>query len=219
MPGKRKNTCGAKKRNSDEFCGHPAGYGTSHPGIGRCKYHGGSTPSGVKSAERALVKARMEKAVQVYGLPMDVDPQTALIQEVQRTAGHVAWLGQKVASLKEEDLTQYTGKDGMKMSEWVEMYQEERKMLVSVCKTAIQCGIAERQVKLAEDQGKMIAGILMKFINDQMLALTPEQRVYAPKLVRNLLLEASGDTLADQMTPKKIVGSEVVDVEAADLYK
>lgn len=35
--------CGARTR-SRGVCAHPAGWGTDHPGQGRCKLHGGATP-------------------------------------------------------------------------------------------------------------------------------------------------------------------------------
>lgn len=45
---KRKNVCGAKTR-SGKPCQHHAGWGTDHPGTGRCRMHGGATPRGAKS--------------------------------------------------------------------------------------------------------------------------------------------------------------------------
>lgn len=45
--------CGAHKRDgSFQDCGQPAGWGTDHPGVGRCKYHGGCTPSHSAHARR-----------------------------------------------------------------------------------------------------------------------------------------------------------------------
>ncbi|MBU0609034.1 MAG: hypothetical protein KKI08_14200 [Armatimonadetes bacterium] len=47
MPRKQVNpkklTCGAQTRTGGA-CGRPAGWGTKHPGAGRCKLHGGATP-------------------------------------------------------------------------------------------------------------------------------------------------------------------------------
>lgn len=37
----RKAICGARKRNGEGVCQLPAGWGTDHPGTGRCKLHGG----------------------------------------------------------------------------------------------------------------------------------------------------------------------------------
>lgn len=40
--------CGAKKRKGG-ICTRPAGWGTEHPGEGRCKLHSGSSPRGANS--------------------------------------------------------------------------------------------------------------------------------------------------------------------------
>jgi hypothetical protein len=43
-------TCGAKTRSGiGPPCKRPAGWGTDHPGEGRCRSHGGRTPRGVES--------------------------------------------------------------------------------------------------------------------------------------------------------------------------
>lgn len=38
--------CGAKLRKKDRTCRHPAGWGTDHPGVGRCRLHGGASLCG-----------------------------------------------------------------------------------------------------------------------------------------------------------------------------
>lgn len=210
--------CGARNRGTvmvspNEFCQQPAGARTAHPGYGKCWRHGGNAPAGITEAEREMVEARMAVEAGTYGGHVNIGPQEALLQEVQRTAGHVIWLEAKVKSLDESNLTQYTGKDGMKESEWIKMYQEERKMLVNVCNTAIRCGIAERQVRIVEEQGKMIAAMLIKLINDSSLDLSPEQRLVAPKICRNLLMEISSGTLEAPQQDLVSIGGEIVDAE------
>lgn len=55
------DTCGARTRAGTP-CRRPAGWGTWHPGAGRCKLHGGSTPirHGLRSKVRALTAADLE---------------------------------------------------------------------------------------------------------------------------------------------------------------
>lgn len=36
--------CGAKTKKDGSPCQKPAGWGTDHPGIGKCKLHGGASP-------------------------------------------------------------------------------------------------------------------------------------------------------------------------------
>src|SRR5216110_3198844 len=98
MAGRRKRAghgdenrpkCGAERKGR-AACTQAAGWGTPHPGTGRCKNHGGCTPTHVAAGTKALA----EQAVATYGLPLDVSPTEALLDEVKWTAGHVAWLRQ-----------------------------------------------------------------------------------------------------------------------------
>jgi hypothetical protein len=170
----RDGKCGARKRqNGDggETCTLPAGWGTPHPGYGPCKLHGGSTRNHVAAARAEQAR----RAVATYGLPVDVDPATALLQEVHRTAGHVAWLGEKVAELDAEGLvwgvaettskqaTEYPGTDTVhaaRPSVWLDLYQRERTHLVRVSKAALDAGVSERLVRLAEQQGMLLAQVI-----------------------------------------------------------
>ena len=138
--------CNGRLRTGKGLCGQTAGMGTPHLHVGRCKLHGGCSPTHVINAERIMTV----QACETYGLPRDVEPHVALLEEIARTAGHVDWLGAKVRG--EEDL-------GEKSFE-LRLYKSERHHLVDVCKAAITCGIAERQVKIAEAQGQLIVRVL-----------------------------------------------------------
>lgn len=173
--------CGAKKRDgSGGTCTQHAGWGTDHPGVGPCKLHGGNTRNHKTAAQTELAR----RAVHTYGLPRNIAPDAALLEEVHRTAGHVAWLATKVAELDEDDLVwnrveevdkqsgQFGGVDTTHKATphtWVTLYQAERKHLVAVSKAALDAGIAERQVRLAEQQGVVLAEVVRR-IADGLLA-------------------------------------------------
>lgn len=194
--------CGGRLRDgSGKTCRRRAGHGTPTPGVGRCKLHGGNTPSHRRRAERA----EAELAVATYGLPREVDPRAALLEEVHRTAGHVAWLGQLVAELEhggsgyrqdtivdgEEERTIYVPLTGLKQlskdgkfekpSVWVELYQQERRHLREVCRDAASAGVEERAVRLAEQQGMALAGAVRAILGD--LNLSQEQLALVPAVV------------------------------------
>jgi hypothetical protein len=132
--------------------------------------------------------------VRTYGLPIDIAPDEALLQEVHRTAGHVAYLNAIIGEGTSKDsLTQWVvvadGEDSTstfrKPSVWVELYQKERAHLVAVCKAAIGAGIAERQVRLAERQGELVGELLRVAITAA--GLTPEQQQLAYGAIRGHL--------------------------------
>ena len=49
--------CNARKTDGSGYCKHEAGWGTDHPGVGRCKFHGGSTPDQEKNIIEELEDA------------------------------------------------------------------------------------------------------------------------------------------------------------------
>lgn len=169
----------------NELCTRPAGWGTDHPGIGRCKLHGGATPDHVDHGR----KEKAAHAVATFGLPREVDPRDALLEEVYRTAGAVDWLHRQVQALSTDEViwgkTEEVDRQGGEFpgidttykataNIWVELWQRERKHLMDVCKAAIAAGIEERKVRLAEQQGSMLAGVIKAILGD--LELTAEQQ-------------------------------------------
>lgn len=186
--GHDKPKCGGKRRGADSNgapCSRPAGWGTDHVGVGRCKLHGGTTPSHVAAGKVAMA----ERAVVTFGLPREIDPRDALLEEVYRSAGAVDWLQQQVHKLEADQVVwgkaeevdkqagEFPGVDTTHkaaVNVWVELLNRERKHLVDVCKAAIAAGLEERRVRLAEQQGAMLASVIKNILGD--LDLTPEQQ-------------------------------------------
>jgi hypothetical protein len=167
--------CGAQRRGGKGPCGLDAGAGTDHKGYGRCSWHGGASPAGGKAAAEQMA----EKAVATYGLPRDISPTDALLEEVRFTAGHVAWLRQRVSELAPDALTwgtrevvdkqatEFTGTDTTEaaaVNVWLELYYRERKHLLDVCKAAISVGIEERYVRLEEAKGQLVADLIRRIL-------------------------------------------------------
>jgi hypothetical protein len=146
-----------------------------------CRSHGGSAAQNRAAGERRHREEQARAAVVTYGLPREVEPAQALLEEVHRTAGHVTWLGDLVAELERGELAQWSEAAGRRPSIWVELYQTERAHLARVAKSAIDAGIAERQVHLAEQQGELLAVVIRRILDD--LALSPEQAARLPDVV------------------------------------
>lgn len=71
--------CGAKTR-SGKPCSQPAGFGTNHVGVGRCKFHGGSTPTQSKAARAILLDREVNRLLNLEGFEPIHDPYTALAE-------------------------------------------------------------------------------------------------------------------------------------------
>lgn len=69
-----------------------------------CYRHGGKAPQNLAAAVRRGQELVAREAVATYGLPVDVSPTEALLEEVRWTAGHVRWLRDRVQELEQSQL-------------------------------------------------------------------------------------------------------------------
>src|SRR5256885_2944357 len=87
--GKHPDYCGAKKRDGSH-CARSAGWGTNHPGRGRCKHHTGSTYKGeVAAAASAIGLTR----------PLHITPAQGLLGVLHLAAGQLAYVNERVAEI------------------------------------------------------------------------------------------------------------------------
>lgn len=183
--------CGARSR-SGGTCRKPAGWGTPHR-TGRCRLHGGATRNHIAKAQRQ----EAEHAARVYGLPVEIDPRDALLEELWRAQGIVQWLTGEVAALQRDHLYGPVGGggDSYPRSEphvLIRMLGEERDRLRQVAKTCHDVGIEERQQQLAEQWGAMAATTIGGILRE--LGMDGDPR--APEIVRrHLLLLERGDVV------------------------
>lgn len=183
--GPDKQLCGAQRPNQPPgtLCTRTAGWGTKHPGIGRCKRHGGATATHNRKAEVELARLECIK----LGVPIGIDPGEALVQQVWESAGNVAFYRELVQQLpihpgddefvppdrgSEAQGYWLRGEPGVygktyhvsgiptgegKPHVLVQLYNEERKHLAAVASAALKAGVEERRVRIAEDLGDRIA--------------------------------------------------------------
>ena len=141
-------------------------------GLTVCKNHGGSSKRAREAAKNNLQEKRAAAIARTYGMPRDIDPHEALLEEVHRTAGHIAWLNDVIAGLDPDSLVwgvtqdvyrgseEFPGQDIFKEAKpnvWVDLYQRERAHLVRVSKACLDAGVDERRVRIAEQQGAIVA--------------------------------------------------------------
>jgi hypothetical protein len=166
--------CGARKKNGQP-CRNFAGEGTDHLGIGRCKFHLGNTPA--HKAHAANVEAQ-QRMIQLGG-PIEMRPHEALLAMLHLASGHTAWLREEIGEL--DDL-------GSKKGEALtRLYGEERDRVARVAKAALDAGVAERQVALAERYGAAIATVLRAIFSDPELGLSRSQQRLLPTVLRRHL--------------------------------
>lgn len=161
-----------------------------------CRFHGGAAPQ-VKA--RAAVRA--EVLSWRLGDAVD-DPGEVLLKLVtqsrMRADAYAAEIDAKVTLGQEQEGHSFSlsgiligdtyGEFGNKTGEYirglVQLEAQERDRLAGFAAKAIAAGLAERQVRLAERQGELLALVMAAIITDPRLALSEVQRKAMPDVVR-----------------------------------
>lgn len=187
--------CIATSRRSGERCKRPALVGATV-----CSKHGGSAPQVKAAAARRVEAMKASAALARIGQRVDADPQAHLLDVIAYQAGLVAYWRERVESLDEDSLTWGTtkvkigGDDGGETREakphvaYV-LLDEAQGKLVRYCSEALKAGIAERQVRLAEQQGALMSGLLRAVLGrmlDVAVGLLAEHGVTAADVVAAL---------------------------------
>lgn len=142
--------CGGPLKQREGTCTQAAGWGTPHPGVGRCKLHGGSTPSHVAAAQRVQAEQLVQSLVWDLDAPPITDPVPALQSLAGRLDNAARVLG---ARLDDEGLEL----DSATAVVWARILRELRQALEGM----ERLGIAHRQVELAQGQAELVmAGLL-----------------------------------------------------------
>lgn len=189
IPSDPKRRCKGHNRKGGQ-CGNPA-----VPGALVCTRHGGAAPQVVEAAQRRIAIAEARQAAETLGLLIDISPEQALLDEVQRAAGMVAFYQARVEELTDGGFDRLVwghtkskigGEDSGKTYEatpnvWLELFNAERDRLVKVCAAALRAGIEERRVKLAEQQGILVAAVIRRILTR--LNLTEDQLALVPTVV------------------------------------
>lgn len=160
-----------------------------------CATHGGRAPQSKRKGKERVEREAALRALRSYGHPLDTDPHRALLDELCRTAGHVHWLSLRIAALEERELHGPVGggPEAYPREEphvWVRLYQEEREHLRRVAMDCIRAGIEERRVKLAEEQGRLIADFARGLMRE--LGIDPGSEQARRAMRRQLTLIAGG---------------------------
>ena len=195
-------------RDDGTPCERRAGWNTDHLGAGRCSHHKGKTRQGLFKGAWLMAHGLARK--------LNVTPWEALLEEVRRTAGAVAWLQLKVGETEDDEQllidSQAEDELGMPaglqpMRPWYRMYVAERQWLGRVSKMALDAGVAERMVAQMELEGQEIARVISATLDA--LELTPMQWDIARATVRRELMaldaRGQGTPLGDVVEGEEVV--------------
>jgi len=159
-----------------------------------CRFHGGAAP-------QVKAKAAVRAEVLSWNLGDAVDdPGDVLLRLVTQSRIRVERYAASIEAKITEGQKQYgdgftleailvgsTYFEGQKTGEYIrgliQLEAQERDRLAGFASKAIAAGLAERQVRMAERQGEMLAAVLLAVIANQALGLTPAQQKALPDVL------------------------------------
>lgn len=180
--------CGAPKRQGGGTCTRPAGWGTPHPGIGRCKLHGGSTPTHVAAARQVQARAALAKV-----WDRDAAPVTDAVVAMQRLAGQLEHaadvLGSRIGG--NQEACEHCGRGDLDLDSpaavaWLRVLREDRQLLEAM----ERLGIAQRYVQVEAARVELIAVALGRVF--EVLGLDEGQRVLGGRVLLEELRGRAG---------------------------
>lgn len=202
----RRYECGAEKSRQRGPC-HAAAEPDN--AAGRCRSHKGGP-----SARAVALANRLVRAEPTYGTPIKISAEEALVGELWRTAGHVKWLGDRVAELEAQALTwgqdrkvvrywgEYPGSEIIEQARphiLLELYDRERKHLVHVAAEILRAGLAAQLLRTAQELGTTFGKVVEAILGD--MQLTAEQQALVPVVVPRRFRELLAPTGTEEGTP------------------
>lgn len=179
--------CGGQLRQRDGTCTQAAGWGTSHPGVGRCKLHGGSTSTHVAAAQRVRAEETVRRLVWDSDAPPVTDPVAALQSFAGRLERAADVLG---ALLVVGDVCEHCGRGDVALDSahavaWSRVLRELRQALVEM----ERLGIASRGLEITEQlAGELVSAVRRILdrleLDEPRLALVP---VIVPEELRRIV--------------------------------
>ena len=159
------------------------------------------------------------------GSPIDIDPHEALLWAIRITAGEAAYCEAQISKLYEMELFEVPThqtltrmpsgsfqlveekRDPEVMSRWVIWRDRALERMARYSKMAIDAGIDERRVAVAERVADLLVPLLEDLAED--LDLTAKQRARLPGMIGKRLkqLEAENDTPVQNGRKARVNGS------------
>lgn len=144
-----------------------------------CRMHGGTSPQARKAAARRREERQAQKTAELFAVPVETSPSQALLDLVQWTAGEVAYWRSEVRKVAEEEPAKLTAgltkivETGDVKQRTVEttphiayrMLTSASDRLERYSTAALRAGVEERRVRLAEDQGALVAQVIRRVLD------------------------------------------------------
>lgn len=176
--------CAAKKKQGEGSCTRGAGWGTDHPGSGRCKLHGGRTPSG----RAAAAKQQVQQQAAAELARLNVAPVEDPLSELAALAGQVvAWKDQMAGKVNALTSLRYEGGIGTEqLRSEVALFERAMDRCMAALTAMARLNIDERLARITEAQQELVLAALAHGLSEVLHLSADEQRAVREAVVAYL---------------------------------
>lgn len=184
--------CTAHKTSTGQPCGNQPAVGLTV-----CRFHGGASKNAKAAGQRRVTEQAAQAEAARFATRRDIHPADALLELVQWTAGEVDYWRGKVDALDDAELagslvtktevgtdkgqpTDITTKEAAEHI-YIRMLGKASDRLATYAAAALRAGVEERRVRLAENQGQLVATVIRRILDA--LNLTESQLELVPSVV------------------------------------
>lgn len=179
------------RRSNGQPCGRRAGFGTSHPGHGKCKSHGGNVPGAAAKSERALAD---DMARVWIGQVVDAPPIDNPLRALAILAGE-CWAWKDVCSqrLRTLESVGYEGVTGEQVRADVVVWERALDRCNAVLAGIARLKIDERLAQIERDKADQVMRAVEAALKAGQVA--PERLPLARRMAAAQLRVIEGDAV------------------------
>lgn len=207
--------CAARLRNKElkelgieRYCIKRAGMGTAHLDEGRCKWHGGSTPTHTKNAVQRKLKRELVTLSEKLGEPEPMGPPE--VEAYILASKMKAWSEILEGKLDElNGILEVTDKAGIEhVRALIEVVERAWERYQSALEFMLKFDLRRRVVELEEHQASLVGAAFMAIILSQDLRLSEAQIEVARNLFAQKMQEI-GPSIEPSWAKGIIDGEEI----------
>jgi hypothetical protein len=161
------------------------------PGATVCRLHGGLAPQVQRKAAERVIEEHARQVAKAYAVEhIDIsDPIGALMQLAAEVVGFKNFIAERVTELRTEEW-RYGTLGGEQLRAEVAVYERAMDRAGRLLVDINRLGLEERQVRIAEQQGELLATVVMAALDE--IGLTGEQLTRAYEVIPRRLRAIDG---------------------------
>lgn len=181
--------CNARKRQGDGNCHRPAGWGTDHPGVGKCKLHGGMLNGPRIAGKRMLAEKKARAFLHEQGVRPIIDPVGEFIEFAAEVRATYEFLRDAVAQISVANFEQLDDKGASQVRGLYQAMERAQDRAGRLLHDVNKLGLEERMVALSETHAEQIETVF----NNTLAAsgLTAEVQAHLRSLLIAELIKVS----------------------------